>query len=183
MLTLLIFLAIAAILVMWFISTQRDLVSKDENCKNALSQIGVQQSSRWDALTALVELVKSYNEYEYNTLKDVISARSNTNGNSSAAEVEAQEKAITSAMKAINVVVERYPELKANENYAKAMDSVNTYENQVRMSRMVYNDTVTIYNKLVRMFPSSFVASMLHFDLRQNLEVDERKVDMPSMKI
>lgn len=183
MLALLTILGLVALLAFWFISVQRDLVSKDENCKNALSQIGVQQSSRWDALTALVELVKSYNEHEYNTLKDIIAVRSNTNANSSTEEVEAQEKAITSAMKSINMVVERYPELKANENYAKAMDSVNTYENQVRVSRMVYNDTVTIFNKVVRMFPSSFVASMLHFDLRQNLTVDERKVDMPSMKI
>ncbi len=183
MVALLVFLALVAALVFWFISVQRNLVSKDENCKNALSQIGVQQSSRWDALTALVELVKSYNEHEYNTLKEVIGMRANTNGNSSTAEVEAQEKAISNAVKAINVVVEQYPQLKANENYAKAMDSVNLYENQVRLSRMVYNDSVTIYNKLVRMFPSSFVASMLHFDLRQNLETVEAKAEMPSMKI
>ena len=61
--TILIILAVIALLVVWVIGVQRKLVEKDELCKNALSQIGVQQASRWDALTALVELVKSYNEH------------------------------------------------------------------------------------------------------------------------
>ncbi|MCQ2115941.1 MAG: LemA family protein [Bacteroidales bacterium] len=180
---MIILLAVLVALVLWVISVQRDLVTKDENCKNAMSQIGVQQSSRWDALTAIADLVRSYDEHEYNTLRDVIGMRQGITGKSSAEEVEAQEQAMAQAMKAINVVVERYPELKANDNYKKAMDDVNTYENQVRMSRMVYNDTVTLYNRLIRMFPSSFVASIFHFDMREYLEVEKEKTAMPSMKI
>lgn len=74
--TIIIIAAIVAVLVLWFISTQRNLVSKDELCQNSMSQIGVQQQSRWDAITSLVQLTKSYNEHEYNTLRDVsLSAR------------------------------------------------------------------------------------------------------------
>ena len=73
--TLIIVLAIIAIIVLWAISLQRKLVSQDEMCKNSMSQIGVQQQSRWDALTALVELVKSYNEHEYKTISEVIALR------------------------------------------------------------------------------------------------------------
>ncbi|MBO4767907.1 MAG: LemA family protein [Bacteroidales bacterium] len=181
--TLIIIIAILAVLVFWGIGVQRKLVNQEELCKNAMSQIGVQQNSRWDALTALVELVKSYNEHEYNTLKDVISMRQPLNRNSTAAEVNAQENAINDAMRQINVAVERYPELKANENYAKAMDSVNLYENQVRMSRMVYNDTVTKYNKIVRQFPESIVAGLLKFGIKEYLAEPQGKTDMPSMKI
>ena len=65
--TLIIVIAVVAVLVLWFIGAQRKLVNQDELCQNAMSQIGVQQNSRWDALTALVELVKSYNEHEYKT--------------------------------------------------------------------------------------------------------------------
>ncbi|MCQ2136611.1 MAG: hypothetical protein MJY67_06800, partial [Bacteroidales bacterium] len=65
MLTTIIAVAVIAVIFLWVISVQRDLVNKDERCQNAMSQIGVQQSSRWDALTALVDLVKSYNEHEY----------------------------------------------------------------------------------------------------------------------
>lgn len=181
--TALIIVAILALLVIWGISVQRTLVGQDEKCKNAMSQIGVQQASRWDALTALAELTKSYNEHEYNTLKDVIAQRAQINGNSSAADADAQENMITQALGRILAVAERYPELKANENYAKTMDSVNLYENQVRMSRMVYNDSVTKFNQLIRQFPDSVVASMLHFVPREYLVENQGKTDMPSFKM
>ena len=181
--TLLIILAIVALLVLWVIGVQRKLVEKDELCKNALSQIGVQQASRWDALTALVELVKSYNEHEYNTLRDVIAQRKNITGESTVAEAQAQEQVLTGLVRNINLVAEQYPELKANENYAKAMDSVNLYENQVRLSRMTFNDTVTQFNKEIRQFPTSIVAGMLGFKTRDYLDEAVGKSDMPSMKI
>jgi len=181
--TFIIIIAIVALLVLWVIGVQRKLVEKDELCKNALSQIGVQQASRWDALTALVELVKSYNEHEYNTLRDVIAMRKTITGESSVADAQAQEQALTGLVRNINVVAERYPELKANENYAKAMDSVNLYENQVRLSRMTFNDTVTKYNKEIRQFPTSLVAGILGFNTRDYLNEAVGKTDMPSMKI
>ncbi len=181
--TTLIIVVIIALLVLWFISVQRKLVNQDELCKNSMSQIGVQQNSRWDALTALVELVKSYNEHEYNTLRDVISMRKPLGRESTAADVNAQEQAINDVMKQINIAVEQYPDLKANENYGKAMDSVNTYENQVRMSRMVYNDTVTKYNKVVRQIPDSIVAGILGFREKDYLQEPQGKTEMPSMKI
>ena len=181
--TLLIILAIVALLVLWVIGVQRKLVEKDELCKNALSQIGVQQASRWDALTALVELVKSYNEHEYNTLRDVIAQRKNITGESTVAEAQAQEQVLTGLVRNINLVAEQYPELKANENYAKAMDSVNLYENQVRLSRMTFNDTVTKFNKEIRQFPTSIVAGMLGFKTRDYLDEAVGKSDMLSMKI
>jgi len=179
----LIIIAVVAVLVLWFISVQRKLVNVDELTKNAMSQIGVQQSSRWDALTALVELIKSYNEHEYNTLKDVISMRSNITGKSTAAEAQQQEDLINNAMKSINVVVEQYPDLKANDMYTKTMDSVNVYENQVRLSRMTYNDTVTKYNRMIRQIPDSIVASILGFMAKDYLQEPVGKTDMPSFKI
>jgi len=181
--TLIIIIAVVALLAMWFISTQRNLVNQDELCKNALSQIGVQQASRWDALTALVELTKSYNEHEYNTLRDIIAMRKNVTGSSSISDIEEQEKAIATAIKQINVVAEQYPDLKASETYLKTMESVNVYENQVRVSRMTYNDTVTKYNRMIRQIPSNIVANILHFVERQYLEVEAQKTSMPSMKI
>ena len=181
--TIIIIIAIAALLVLWVISVQRKLVSQDELCQNAMSQIGVQQQSRWDAITALVDLTKSYNEHEYNTLKDVIAARRQINGNSTAADAQEQEEKISAALRQINVVAEQYPDLKANENYGKAMDSVNVYENQVRQSRMVYNDTVTKFNRCVRQFPDSFVASMLHFSVKDYLKDPGEKAEMPKINI
>lgn len=179
--TIIIIAAIVAVLVLWFISTQRNLVSKDELCQNSMSQIGVQQQSRWDAITSLVQLTKSYNEHEYNTLRDVIAQRKEISGTSGAAEAAGQEELLTQAASRIRLVAEQYPELKASETYTKTMDSVNSYENQVRVSRMVYNDSVTKLNRACRMFPSSIIASMLHFGIREYLETPAGKTDMPSM--
>ncbi len=181
--TALILLAVVAILVYWFISCQRSLVSLDELCFNALSQIGVQQQSRWDALTALAELTKSYSEYEYKALMEIIAQRRPINGNSTAKEVNAQENMLTEAMTRFMAVAEAYPDLKANDMYKQTMDSVNMYENNVRQSRMVYNDSVTKFNRYVRQIPSNIVASILHFSIRDYLEEDKAKSTVPSMKI
>jgi len=178
-----IIIAIIMLLILWVIGVQRKLVRQEELCKNAMSQIGVQQSSRWDALTALAELVKSYNEHEYSTLKDVIAGRAIIGQNSSAAQADAQETLITGALGRIAAVAEQYPDLKANQNYAKAMDSVNQYENQVRLSRMTFNDSVTKFNNIVRQFPDSIIAGILGFGAKEYLQENAAKADMPSMKI
>ena len=143
MTALLIIIALVALLVLWFISVQRKLVSADELCKNSLSQIGVQQNSRWDAISSLVKLTKSYNEHEYKTLSDVIEKRREITRSSNVSEVNSQEEALSAAAARIRLVAEQYPDLKARQTYAKTMDSLNSYENQVRTSRMVFNDTVT----------------------------------------
>lgn len=178
-----IILAVFAILVIWGIGLQRKLVSAEELCKNSMSQIGVQQNSRWDALTSLAELVKSYNEHEYKTIMEVIGQRKEINPSSSAAEAQVQEDALSKAFGQIKLVVERYPELKANQQYLKTMDSVNTYENQVRLARMTYNDTVTKFNRMVRQFPDSIIAGLLRFTTKDYLAEPAGKTDMPSMKV
>ena len=94
-----------------------------------------------------------------------------------------QENLIGSALAGIRMVAEQYPQLKANESYAKTMESVNTYENNVRMARMVYNDSVTIYNKTVRQFPDSIVAGMLKFSIKDYLQEPEGKTEMPKINI
>ena len=178
---IIILIAVVAILVLWFIGSQRNLVNLDEMCKNAMSQIGVQQNSRWDALSGLADLTKQYDDHEYNTLMDVIKQRRSIVGTSSAADANAQENAITEAMGKIMAVAEAYPDLKASENYAKMMDSVNQYEQNVRMSRMTCNDTITKYNQALRMIPVCFIAGMLGFMTREYLQTPVEKQDMPTL--
>lgn len=173
---------VLAVVVMWFISAQRTLAMLDENINNAMSQIGVQLSSRWDALTALLDLTKGYAEYEYKTLSETIKARRPITADSSAKEAAAQDNMITQAMGRIMAVAEQYPTLKADASYQKTMDSVNQYEGMVRQSRLIYNDSVTKLNRQIRMFPTSMVAGMLGFGKRDYLEAQEGKADMPSMK-
>ncbi len=173
---------VLAVSIMWFVSTQRTLALLDENINNAMSQIGVQLSSRWDALSALLDLTKGYAEHEYKTLSQTIKARRSITVDNFAQEAAAQDNIISQAMGRIMAVAEQYPTLKADAGYQKAMDGVNQYEGMVRQSRLIYNDSVTKLNRQIRMFPTSMVAGMLGFGKRDYLEAQGDKADMPNMK-
>lgn len=163
------------------ITTQRSLVNADEFCGNALSQIGVQQTSRWDALTNLANMTKEYSEYEYQTLIKIVKERKAISAGSSSSEVDQQEALISQISSKLVALAEAYPELKANEIYLSTMDSINDYENKVRVSRMSYNDTVTKFNRLVRAFPGCIFASLFGFAVRAYLVMDESKASAPTM--
>lgn len=178
---LLIIVAVIIGVVVWVVKGQNSLVHAEELCGNALSQIGVQQASRWDALNTLADLTKGYSDTEYNTLMDTIRARQGINPKSSAQEVEQQEKMLQQGTSRLMALAEAYPELKSNTLYLKTMDEVKNYEENVRMSRMVYNDTITKYNRLVRSLPGSMVAGSLGFTPRDYLQEDSSKASMPSL--
>ena len=182
--TILIIIVLLVILVAgWVMSTQRRLVVMDENINNAMSQIGVQLSSRFDALTALLDLAKGYAAHESQTLIETIkSRRSVITAKSTPQDVLQQEGVISEALGRISMVAERYPELKADKGYAKCMDAVDSYEKMVRTSRLIYNDSVTKLNREIRMFPVSLIAGMLGYRQRDYLEAREDKADIPSMQ-
>ena len=168
---------IAAVIfgVIGYIKTQRALVDMDEKCKNALSQIQVQLNSRWDALLALAKAATSYAQHEAEALAATIAART-------AADVNEQQDAFSEVLSRLMAVNESYPELKASGLYEKTMSSINSYEENVRMARMIYNDTITRFNRYVRQWPSSMVASQLHFGEREYLTMDDKqKKDMPEL--
>ena len=180
MTALIILIALVVIIGGYFISTQRSLVNLDELCKNALSQIEVQLNSRFDAVIALAKTAAKYAEHESDTIIKTIQARGGNSGTipangTSAAAINQQADLLGQMMGRLNVVFERYPELKASELYLEAQQGQKQYEENVRMSRMVYNDTATKMNRMVRQWPSSIVASILHFDLKDYLKVDDEK--------
>ena len=167
--------AIIAFLIIWIISVQRKLAGMDENINNAMSQIGVQLSSRFDALTALLDLTKGYAAHESQTLIETIkSRRSDITATSTPEDVLKQEGVISEALGRISMVAEQYPELKANENYTKCMNAVDSYEKMVRTSHLIYNDSVTKLNRELRMFPTSLVGGVLGFSQREYLVTEER---------
>lgn len=177
---LIVLIVLVVIGIIYTISTQRKLVNLDELANNAMSQIGVQLNTRWDAVSALVKVADKYAAHEATTLRDVIAQR-RVSGVKTADDVNAQQSAIGDVLTRLMALTEQYPELKASELYQSSMSSIKGYEENVRMSRMVYNDSVTKINRMVRQFPSSFVANMLHFGLRTYLEEDRKKKDFPEI--
>ena len=186
MTVLIIIIVLAVIVIGYFISTQRSLVNLDELCKNALSQIEVQLNSRFDAVIALAKTAAQYAKHESETIIQAVQARgANMAGGNQPATPESinqQTDLLGQMMGRLNVVFERYPELKASDLYKEAQEGMKQYEENVRMSRMIYNDTATKMNRMVRQWPSSIVASMLHFDVKDYLKVDsEEKKQYPNL--
>ena len=146
MTALIVIIALLVLVGLYVWSTQRNLVSLDEKMKNAFGQINVQLKTRWDAVTNLVEMTKQYAKHEHDTLTDVISKR--RIDNASPEQIADQENAIQSVLSRLNAVAEAYPDLKANQMFADTMASIRQYEENVRLSRMVYNDSVTKMNMM-----------------------------------
>lgn len=174
-------LVLVAVVALWFISTQRELVNLDEKCSNALSQIEVQMNSRWDALLALAKSASTYAKHESETLVRTIEGRRGV-VLQSAEDVNQQQSAFAEVMGKLMAVHEAYPDLKASALYEKTMSGIEEFEENVRMARMMYNDSATRMNRYVRQWPSSFVARQLNFSVKEYLKIDDqKKKDMPNL--
>ena len=178
---LIVIVGLAVIVFMYIIRTQRELVNLDELCKNALSQIAVQLNSRWDAVLNLAKMAAQYSKHESETLIKVIRER-RISDISTPAQVNQQQGELQQVLGRLIAVGEAYPDLKAADLFRETMDGIKQYEENVRMSRMVYNDTATKMNRMVRQWPSSFVASLLNFREKEYLKVDEeQKAKYPNL--
>ena len=174
---------IAVVVVLLFIygvSQQRTLVKYDEMVNNSMSNINVQLKSRWDAVLALVKMTKGYSEYEHNAMMDIISQRRITEI-SKPEQVADQAAAIGQVLTRFFAVSEQYPDLKAASLYSDTMKQMVNFEEKVRISRMVYNDTVTKLNNVVRQFPSNLIAGMLGYGVRKYIEEDPQKMNYPDI--
>lgn len=167
------------LLGIYVIATYNKLISLGERVINGKAQIAAQIESRWDAVANLIEATKQYAAFEAETLHEITSKRVSVSGTSSIEEMERGDAQANEVIGRILAISEAYPDLKANEIYKTTMDSVNNYENKVRHSRMIYNDTVTRYNRLIKMFPSNIVASFFQFKVKHYFEITEQKDTMP----
>lgn len=158
-----IILSILLIIVGKFVTTNNKAISLEEQIKESKSSINIQEKRREDLLINMVDAIKSYNNYEQETMTKIIEARNQvTNGN-----IEEAEKIIT-------MVAEQYPELKSNENYKQYMTELAVTENLIAEHRNNYNIQVKQYNKHVKTFPNSMILLMMGYERLDNtyLEYD-----------
>lgn len=164
---LVVFLALALVVGGFFIGTQRGLVSKQEDVKESWSQVEVQYQRRFDLIPNMVECVNKYMEHEKETLEAVIQARNSARVAQQSGNPQDYENAnaqVAMAMKSLDIVVERYPDLKSNESINNLMLELSGTENRIANARENYNESVKVYTRSVKMFPTSMVASMMGFE-------------------
>ncbi|MDD5126817.1 MAG: LemA family protein [Dehalococcoidales bacterium] len=173
MIILYIILGILAILVIFFIGAYNGLVGLRNQTKNAWAQIDVQLKRRYDLIPNLVETVKGYQIHERETLEAVTRARNVAQQASSASVAERSkvEAELSSALARLLVVVEAYPDLKANQNFLALQEELTSTENKISFARQYYNDSVLKYNNQTQMFPSNIVAGMTGFKSGDFFEV------------
>lgn len=171
---------LGVLLVIWGISVYNRLIKERELVRNAMGQIAAQIESRWDALKSLIEATRQYAGHEADTFKSVTEARSRVTSQSTVADIEQDNQLFGRAMANINAVAEAYPDLKASSVYQQSMGAVDKYENQVRQSRMVYNDTVTKYNRTIQQVPSNIIAGLFNFSQERYFENSPEKAETPS---
>ena len=159
---------ILLLLVLWIISVQRKFAVMDGNIQNAMNQIGVQISSRFDALFAVLDLMKGYAADDIQPLMERAAARRSVITARSAPE-EVSEQVIEETVKSIRLAAERNPLLCADKKYTKCMDAVECYGRMVYTSRLIYNDSVTKLNSALGMFPTNVIAGILGFHKREYL--------------
>lgn len=173
-------IVIIVIAIFWIISIYNSLVTLRERVDNAKAQIATQIESRWDAIKSLIEATKQYSAHEAEVLEKVTESRASIGRGSSIKDMEQDQSQLESIVSRLIAVSEAYPDLKASTVYQDTMASINKFEDNVRNSRMIYNDVVTRYNRKLKVFPSSIVAGMFNFSSREYFEGTETKQDMPS---
>ncbi len=173
MLALWIIIGIIVVIGLPFIVIYNGLVRLRNQVKNAWAQIDVQLKRRYNLIPNLVETVKGYAKHERETLEAVTNARNMAQqAASSGAGARAKaEGELSSALSRLLAVVERYPDLKANQNFLALQEELTSTENKISFSRQYYNDSVLRYNNQTQMFPSNIIAGMTGFKAGEFFEV------------
>lgn len=187
----LIILAVVAVLVIWGISVQRGLVGVDEDVKRSLSNVQTEYQRRSDLVGQLVNTVKGAANFEQKTLTDVVEARAKaTSVNINAenltpekmAEFQAAQGQLSGSLSRLLATVEAYPNLKATENFSRLQGQLEGIENSTKNARMVFNESVNVYNVKIRRFPANVMAGMLGYRVRPGFVADPGTEKAPEVK-
>jgi LemA protein len=154
-------------------ATYNRLVSLSEQVNEQWAQIETQLQRRYDLIPNLVETVKGYAAHEQDVFTAVAEARARLAGATGTSEQVEAANQMESALARLLVLVERYPELKANEQFNRLMDELAGTENRVSVARMRYNEAVQQYNRVIRTFPTVLLAGMFGFDERPYFQARE----------
>ncbi|MBN1381164.1 MAG: LemA family protein [Deltaproteobacteria bacterium] len=184
--TALIVVAVIIILALFLFSflkgTYNNFVSLDEGVKASWAQVENQLQRRYDLIPNLVETVKGYAKQEKEVLTEVTNARARVGGAGNVPDKIQANNELSSALSRLLVVVERYPDLKSNQNFMRLQDELAGTENRIAVERRRYNEAVRTYNVAIRRFPANLLAGMFGFSSATFFEAPAGAQTAPSVK-
>lgn len=183
--------ALIILIMGWLMSGYNDMVKLDENVNLQWSQVENQYQRRLDLIPNLVNVVKGYASHEKETLEGVIEARAKATQTTidpsnmteeQLANFQKSQDGLSGALNRLMVVVEKYPDLKATDNFKQLHKQLEGTENRITVARKDYNDAVTIYNKKVRSFPDNMLAGIFGFSVRPQFKAQEGAESAPTVQ-
>ena len=168
-------------LVSWYINTRNQLVYLDENINSAWAEIDNQLQRRSDLIPNIVATVKGYATHENEVFTNIANARSKLAGAASVAEKAAASNQLEGALARLLVIIENYPQLKADQSFIRLQDELAGTENRLTVARKRYNDGVNTFNTRIRFFPSNIVASHMGFERKPYFEIAETAKEAPKV--
>lgn len=186
-----IIIAVAVLAVVWGITGYNGLVSMDEGVQTKWADVETQYQRRADLIPNLVNTVKGYAAHESETLQAVVEARAKATSvnidptNMSAEQIANFQKAqdgVSSALGRLLVTVEKYPDLKANENFRELQAQLEGTENRISVARRDYNEAARKYNTSLRSFPKNILAGMFGFEKKAYFEAQEGSEQAPTVQ-
>jgi LemA protein len=170
----LVFFAVLIVVALWFAAGYNRLITLRNNVRNAWAQIDVQLKRRHDLVPNLVETVKGYAAHEKETLENVTRARSQAVSAHGVGQQAQAEQGLSTALGRLMLVVEQYPDLKANQNFLALQEELTSTENKIGFSRQSYNDMVMFYNTATEKVPTNIIAGMFQFEREEFFELEDK---------
>jgi LemA protein len=175
-------LVVVVSLYSFFKGTYNTFVSLDESVKGSWAQVENQLQRRYDLIPNLVETVKGYAKQEKDVLVEVTNARAKVGGAANVPDKISANNELSGALSRLLVVVERYPDLKSNQNFIRLQDELAGTENRIAVERKRYNDAVRIFNVAIRSFPANLLAGMFGFKAATFFEAPAAAKAAPQVK-
>ena len=182
LIAMIVIVVLAGMTYSFFKGNYNRFVALDEGVKSAWAQVENQLQRRYDLIPNLVETVKGYAKQEKDVLVEVTNARARVGGAATVPDKINANNELTGALSRLLVVVEKYPDLKSNQNFLRLQDELAGTENRISVERKRYNDAVQGYNVAIRSFPANFLAGMFGFGKAAFFEVPAAAKAAPQVK-
>jgi LemA protein len=176
-----IIVVILVLLGVMLVPSYNKFVTLEENVDQSYAQVENQLQRRMDLIPNLVNTVKGFAEHEREVIGDISDARARLAGAQGPEEQAAANDQLSGALSRLLVVVENYPDLKANENFRQLMDELAGTENRIGVAPQDYNTEVAAFNKRVKRFPGKLTASIFGFDEKEYFKADEAAKEVPKV--